>query len=79
MIFKFFQKNSSNLYLQAKINIEVQYANEQAIAAIERNGGVVSTAYFDLSSVIALHNPLKWFADGKPIPKKLHPPSDLIT
>ena len=63
---------------EAKINIEVQYANEQAIAAVERNGGVITTAYFDLTSVMALHNPLKWLADGKPIPKRLNPPSDLV-
>ena len=38
----------------------------------------VTTAYFDLTSVLALTNPLKWFAEGKPIPKRLHPPSDAI-
>jgi len=65
-------------FFASKINIEVQHASEQAIAAIERNGGVVTTAYFDLTSVLALTNPLKWFAEGKPIPKRLHPPSDAI-
>lgn len=31
----------------AKINIEVQRASEGAIAAIERNGGVISTSFYD--------------------------------
>lgn len=31
----------------AKINIEVQRASEGAIAAIERNGGVLTTSYYD--------------------------------
>ena len=60
---------------EAKVNIEVQYASEQAIAAVERMGGVITTAYFDINCVAALSNPLKWFADGKPIPRRLHPPA----
>lgn len=31
----------------AKINIEVQRASEGAIAAIERNGGVITTSFYD--------------------------------
>lgn len=31
----------------AKINIEVQVASELAIAAVEKNGGVITTAFFD--------------------------------
>lgn len=31
----------------AKINIEVQRASEGAIAAIERNGGVIVTSFYD--------------------------------
>merc|ERR1719373_482678 len=38
----------------AKINIEVQWASEQTIAAIERAGGNITCAYYDLHSVIAL-------------------------
>ena len=60
---------------EAKVNIEVQYASEQAIAAVERNGGVIKTAYFNLESVIALSNPLNWFSQGKAVPKRLHPPA----
>ena len=60
---------------EAKLNLEVQYASEQAIAAIERNGGVITTAYFDINCVMALANPLKWFTEGKPIPRRLQPPA----
>lgn len=63
---------------EAKVNIEVQYASEQAIAAVERNGGVIKTAYFNLESVIALSNPLNWFSKGKAVPKRLHPPADAL-
>lgn len=31
----------------AKINIEVQRASEGAVAAIERNGGVITTSFYD--------------------------------
>ena len=47
-----------------KLNIEVQYASEQTIAAIERNGGTITTAYFDIKSVIALSDPLNFFKKG---------------
>lgn len=49
---------------KAKINIEVQYASEQVIAAIERNGGVITTAYYDPASLLALRDPMKFFAKG---------------
>lgn len=35
----------------AKVNIEVQLASELAIAAIEKNGGVVTTAFYDPRSL----------------------------
>jgi len=65
-------------YFASKVNIEVQWANEQSIAAIEKNGGVITTAYYDISCVTALINPQKWFKEGKPIPRRLHPPADCI-
>ena len=49
---------------KGRVNIEVQHASEQVIAAIERNGGTITTAYYDLDSVIALYNPMKFFAKG---------------
>ena len=36
---------------KAKVNIEVQLASELAIAAIEKNGGVVTTAFYDPRSL----------------------------
>ena len=39
----------------------MQWANEQSIAAVERNGGVITTAYYDIACVTALCNPEKWF------------------
>ena len=49
---------------KGRVNIEVQHASEQVIAAVERNGGTITTAYYDLDSVIALFNPMKFFAKG---------------
>ncbi len=42
---------------EARLNLEVQWASEAAVAAVERNGGVVTTAYFDVFSVTALADP----------------------
>ena len=48
----------------AKVNIEVQWAPEQVIAAIEKNGGVITTAYYDPPSLLAIRDPMKFFARG---------------
>lgn len=56
----------------------MQWANEQSIAAVERNGGVVTTAYYDLDSVVALTDAEKWFRSGKAVPRRLTPPSDCV-
>lgn len=50
---------------KAKVNIEVQWAPEQVIAAIERNGGVITTGFYDINSLWALRDPLKFFKKGK--------------
>uniref|UniRef100_G3MKU6 Large ribosomal subunit protein uL15m n=1 Tax=Amblyomma maculatum TaxID=34609 RepID=G3MKU6_AMBMU len=63
---------------KAKVNIEVQHASEPVIAAVERNGGTITTAYFDIDSVTALMNPEKFFKLGQPIPKRKLPPEDAI-
>lgn len=49
---------------KAKINIEVQWASESTIAAIERNGGVITTSFFDVNSLFILTNPKKFFQRG---------------
>uniref|UniRef100_A0A915IGR6 Large ribosomal subunit protein uL15m n=1 Tax=Romanomermis culicivorax TaxID=13658 RepID=A0A915IGR6_ROMCU len=62
----------------AKINIEVQWASEAAIAAVERNGGKITCAYFDPISLDALIDPMKFFERGEPIPKRSFPPMEII-
>ncbi|XP_002737570.1 large ribosomal subunit protein uL15m-like [Saccoglossus kowalevskii] len=62
----------------AKVNIEVQWASEASIAAVERRGGVITTAFYDLLSVNALAYPLRFFQTGKPIPRRLLPPEDAV-
>lgn len=62
----------------AKINIEVQWASEQVIAAIEKNGGVITTAYFDPHSLLILKNPMRFFETGQSIPRRMVPPLDAI-
>uniref|UniRef100_A0A240SY96 Large ribosomal subunit protein uL15m n=1 Tax=Phlebotomus papatasi TaxID=29031 RepID=A0A240SY96_PHLPP len=61
---------------QAKVNIEVQHASELVIATIEKNGGTITTAYYDPFSLVALVNPKKWFEKGVPIPERAIPPQD---
>ncbi|XP_077283493.1 mitochondrial ribosomal protein L15 [Arctopsyche grandis] len=61
---------------KAKVNIEVQWATELVIAAIERNGGTITTAYYDPDCLFAMKNPEKFFCRGIPIPKRMLPPPD---
>ncbi|GLV44135.1 mitochondrial ribosomal protein L15 [Carabus blaptoides fortunei] len=63
---------------KAKVNLEVQWASESVIAAVERNGGVISTAYYDQHSLQAMINAQKFFERGVPIPRRLLPPADAI-
>nr|SVE78139.1 EOG090X03LH [Daphnia lumholtzi] len=63
---------------KGRINIEVQYAPEQVIAAIERNGGVITTAFYDAPSLLAMRDPMKFFASGTPIPKRQMPPENAV-
>lgn len=48
----------------AKINIEVQWASELVIAAVERAGGVITTSYYDPHSLQAMLNTKKFFERG---------------
>nr|KAF6326504.1 mitochondrial ribosomal protein L15 [Pipistrellus kuhlii] len=63
---------------KAKINIEVQLASELAIATIEKNGGVVTTAFYDPRSLEILCKPVPFFLRGQPIPKRMLPPEALV-
>ncbi|XP_066603349.1 large ribosomal subunit protein uL15m [Prorops nasuta] len=63
---------------KAKINIEVQWASEPVIAAIEKNGGVITAAYYDTHSIFALRDAEKFFKKGEAIPRRLLPPNDCL-
>jgi large subunit ribosomal protein L15 len=63
---------------KSKVNIEVQWADEQTIAAVERAGGKITVAYYDLHSVAALAFPLRFLKSGQPIPRRLTPPGNLL-
>ncbi|OXU23596.1 hypothetical protein TSAR_006794 [Trichomalopsis sarcophagae] len=63
---------------QTKINIEVQWTSEPVIAAIERNGGVIRTAFYDMNSVYAAVDPERHFKRGEPIPRRMLPPADCL-
>ncbi|VDM03243.1 unnamed protein product [Schistocephalus solidus] len=60
------------------VNIEVQYASEEVIAAIERVGGVITTRFYDLLSVLAKSDPYAFFRMGVPIPRGKKPPANAI-
>ncbi|XP_033644908.1 39S ribosomal protein L15, mitochondrial-like [Asterias rubens] len=63
---------------KAQVNIEVQWATELTLAAIERRGGVIHLGFYDLQSLDALAHPLAFFNRGKPIPKRALPPKDAV-
>jgi len=63
---------------RAKINIEVQWVTEPVIAAIEKNGGTITTAYYDVDSLWAVRDPEQFFQRGVPIMKRMLPPEDAI-
>ncbi|XP_051910845.1 39S ribosomal protein L15, mitochondrial [Hippocampus zosterae] len=62
----------------AKVNIEVQRASEKAIAAVERNGGVVTSAFYDPISLAILIKPVPFFQRGQPIPRRMLPGEELL-
>uniref|UniRef100_A0A2K5R572 Large ribosomal subunit protein uL15m n=1 Tax=Cebus imitator TaxID=2715852 RepID=A0A2K5R572_CEBIM len=62
----------------AKVNIEVQLASELATATIEKNGGGVTTAFYDPRSLDIVCKPVPFFLRGQPIPKRMLPPEELV-
>ncbi|PVD23294.1 hypothetical protein C0Q70_16560 [Pomacea canaliculata] len=62
----------------AKVHIEVQWASELVIAAVERSGGTITCRYFDAISLRAVVNPERFFKTGVPIPLCKFPPQDAI-
>lgn len=63
---------------KAKIHIEVQHASELIISTIERNGGVIRTAYYDQTALMAIRNTKKFFERGVAIPRRMIPPQDAV-
>ncbi|XP_066156192.1 large ribosomal subunit protein uL15m [Euwallacea fornicatus] len=63
---------------EAKINLEVQWASEPVIAAIEKAGGVITTSYYDPHCLQVMMNSKKFFERGVPIPRRMFPPPDAI-
>ncbi|CAI4231278.1 unnamed protein product [Auanema sp. JU1783] len=61
-----------------KIDIEVQYASQSAIAAVEKAGGRIRTAYYDVQSLEAAVDPQSWFKKGLPVPPRRAPPTSLL-
>jgi len=41
--------------------LEVQYAPEHVIAAVEKNGGIITTAFYDVMSLQAAVDPEAFF------------------
>jgi len=72
------QGSSSADIFRAKVNIEVQWTTERVIAAIEKNGGTITTAYYDIASLNAAKDAATFFRKGVPIPKRMVPPEDAI-
>ncbi|XP_062849181.1 large ribosomal subunit protein uL15m [Trichomycterus rosablanca] len=62
----------------AKVNLEVQIASEAVIAAVECNGGVITTSYYDPRSLQILVKPVPFFMSGQPIPKRMLPGEDIL-
>lgn len=50
---------------EAKVNIEVQWTTEPVIAAIERNGGVITTAFYDIQTLYIMRDVKKFFEKGQ--------------
>ena len=48
--------------------------SELTIAAIEKNGGVITTKYYDRDCVHAMSDPIRFFSSGKAIPRNGTPP-----
>lgn len=65
-------------FFKSKVSIEVQHASELVIAMIEKNGGIIRTAYYDPHSLFAVTRPAKFFEKGVPIPRRMLPPQDAV-
>ena len=62
----------------ARVNLEVQWTSELVIAAVERNGGTITTRFFDPRSLHAVVDPLHFFRRSTAIPRCRLPPHDAL-
>ncbi|CAJ0577678.1 unnamed protein product, partial [Mesorhabditis spiculigera] len=60
------------------VDIEVQWASQRAIAAVEAAGGRIRTAYYDPQSLEAAKDAKSWFQSGRPVPRRTAPPPSLV-
>lgn len=51
-------------HFQATLNLEVQWASEAVIAAVERCGGTIVTSYYDPISLQTAIDPISHFKRG---------------
>lgn len=63
--------------LAQPLNIEMQMADKDAIAAVERLGGQFYSTYFDHHSIQIAVNPIDFFLSGKAMKKRELPPNHL--
>ena len=63
----------------AQVNIEVQWCSEQTIAAVERNGGVILSKFYDKMSVTAMADAQRFLHKGRPIPFCKLPTQDVLS
>ncbi|CAJ0963014.1 unnamed protein product, partial [Mesorhabditis belari] len=61
------------------VDIEVQWASQRTIAAVESAGGRIRTAYYDPESLRAAIDAKTWFQSGRPVPRRLAPPPSLVS
>ncbi|KAL8571885.1 hypothetical protein ACOMHN_011477 [Nucella lapillus] len=62
----------------ARVNLEVQWTTELVVAAVERNGGTITTRYYDPRSLHAVVNPATFFRRSMAIPRCRLPPQDAM-
>ncbi|XP_052774924.1 39S ribosomal protein L15, mitochondrial-like [Mya arenaria] len=62
----------------SRVNVEVQWAEESTIAAIERNGGMITTRFYNPECLKAVIDTQDHFRKGLPIPRCPLPPQDAL-
>jgi len=66
----------ADLFKTPGLHLEVQLADDSAIAAVEAAGSTVECAFYDMQSKMAMIDPVGYFLKGLPIAKRQLPPMD---